>query len=29
MKLRTKFILIYVAGIVTGIVSLFVVGLFM
>ena len=29
MKLRTKFILTYVAGIVTGIVSLFVVGLFM
>ena len=29
MKLRTKFILAYVAGIVTGIVSLFVLGLFM
>lgn len=29
MKLRTKFILTYVAGIVTGIVSLFVLGLFM
>ena len=29
MKLRTKFILTYVAGIVTGIVSLFVAGLFM
>ena len=29
MKLRTKFILTHVAGIVTGIVSLFVVGLFM
>lgn len=29
MKLRTKFILTYVAGIVTGILLLFVVGLFM
>lgn len=28
MKLRTKFILTYVAGIVTGIVLLFVVGFF-
>lgn len=29
MKLRTKFILTYVAGIVTGILLLFVVGFFM